>query len=349
MRLKKNIKNNVITFLFGTLVALIIGEIFVSTFINLPSKNYRNLYEEHPTYGYKHKNNFVGTTGPIKVFTNSNGYRVLDKSSEKIEYNAISVGDSFIFGHLVKYDKIFQHLLENKTNLKILNAGVSGYNLNQSLALLQDYLLINDPDLIFIGLHMASDFSSQIDDPVNWIDVRHGLLFNVNEPTYIRSIRAFLSSKSNLYHWAVEINLKNLYHQITNYENLEVTEIDNKIDDSLVRQKKNLAKTDKIESYIDRFSKLSKSKAIFVLIPGINDFDNAFDFNIYNITKQILNEKNINYVDLREFFIIEGYKYEELILNEYDVHWNVRAHKIVSDAIYEHLNLHYQQSLNNIN
>ena len=340
--LKSRLINFLISFV-GILVALIIGEILVSLIVEMPSKNDRNLYISDKSIGYWHASNFIGTTGPVTIYTNDNGYRIPGSDFDNQKYDMITVGDSFIFGHLADYKKTFQSSLEKKTNQKILNGGVSGYNLNQTYQLLKKYLKNNNPKTVLVGLHVASDFASQIDLEVDYIEVKYGLLFNAGDPTYIRTMRAFAANYSNLYYWLIEINLKNFYHTLIDYENLNLlgdlirieknfksnktNNISNQLDQHEVAQK--------IEDYINKFINIVDMNLVFIVIPNEIDLNSESNSNRYNITINKLEKLDANFVDLKKFFIY--YKYEDLILNEFDVHWNELGHQVVSDAIYETL------------
>ena len=118
--------------MLGIIIALLLGEAFVRIFLDLPNKDYRKLFVSDQSVGYKMQSNFVGTQGPVRLFTNDNGHRIFgNQNKEETEYDIVVFGDSFVFGHLTEYENTVVNLINEKTKSKVLNAGVSGYNLDQ--------------------------------------------------------------------------------------------------------------------------------------------------------------------------------------------------------------------------
>ncbi|OUU21837.1 MAG: hypothetical protein CBB97_15910 [Candidatus Endolissoclinum sp. TMED37] len=305
-------------------------------FVNLPSRVNRGLFVADEKTGYKMVPNFDGTTGLIRVFTNSNGHRVSKPDQEHNQYKIVAFGDSFVFGHLTEYSETFIGILEKQLSEPILNAAVSGYNLKQTHASIKSYMRSNSPETVIVGIDIASDIENQIDDDINWISVYYGSLFSRTDQNYINVIRAFLANYSDAYYLFIEQKLKKIW--------LELSVKDRPVSiEYLYENPKNeyevkLAYT-KIKKIITEINDTIKDKAslIVILNPRPTDLRNYSENSLYQITLQILSQLNIPTVNLQETY--ENEKFEDLVLSSVDTHPNIKAHKLIGDALFKQIRL----------
>ena len=168
---------NIFAVLIGIITALIIGEIIINLFVQLPERTYRHMFTEDKFLGYKLKPKFSGKTADVEIFIDKNGFRTDVKEKTYYNHDIITIGDSMVFGHLIAYEDTFQSRLEQKTGYKILNAGTSGYNLNQSYNLLESYLSNKKNIFSILGIDVGSDLRNQIDEGVDHLQVYKGRLY----------------------------------------------------------------------------------------------------------------------------------------------------------------------------
>lgn len=100
--------------------------------INFPKLTY------DPELSYTLRKNSVYVHDNIEfsndIRVNSAGLR--DDSASLVKPDVICLGDSYTMGWGVPAEKAFPHLIENKTGLKVLNAGISSYGTARELLLL---------------------------------------------------------------------------------------------------------------------------------------------------------------------------------------------------------------------
>ena len=325
---------NIFAVLIGIITALIIGEIIINLFVQLPERTYRHMFTEDKFLGYKLKPKFSGKTADVDIFIDKNGFRTDVKEKTYYNHDIITIGDSMVFGHLIAYEDTFQSRLEQKTGYKILNAGTSGYNLNQSYNLLESYLSNKKNIFSILGIDVGSDLRNQIDEGVDHLQVYKGRLYSSNpRNSFINRSRAYLSEVSDLYYWVIEVNLKKFYNiikKLAKNDSFELSRFDITDNEAEYEKKKIL-----ITEYIRRYKALTNNKIIIMLIPSVYDMGSISRNNTYNITLEILKTEKVSFIDLRQHFENSGYKYEKLILANNDWHWNEIAHELVSEILYD--------------
>jgi hypothetical protein len=103
--------------------------------------------------------NDTGLTGGTRFRTNSHGLRDQEITLEKApgSYRILAVGDSNVFGFGVPFEKSFSEVLESKLNADrsgmhwdVINAGLPGYSIYQSLVYAKREGIRFDPDLIIL-------------------------------------------------------------------------------------------------------------------------------------------------------------------------------------------------------
>lgn len=158
---------------FGVLevVALILG-------FNLNSAKWSSSrYVKHEHMGHIFKPNFHGwmskkiATGfkKVPVIINSWGLRDDEFPLEKLEdeYRILCLGDSFTFGYLLPVDESYPYKLEQllvtknrDKHFQVINAGMSAYEINRELALLEELGIRFSPDLVTLQFQMMDPYES---------------------------------------------------------------------------------------------------------------------------------------------------------------------------------------------
>lgn len=117
------------------------------------------LFRPHPTTGYDLRPGFRLKSGVYEISINSLGLRGQEIDLEKpsdVTRIAI-VGESSAFGYLVSDNEVASHLLEKKLRdrgrrVEVVNGGVPGYNLFQSIVRFDELLAPLDPDVVIAYL-----------------------------------------------------------------------------------------------------------------------------------------------------------------------------------------------------
>ncbi len=82
--------------------------------------------------------------------------RGLDPVPAKSGDRAVAMGDSFVYGNEVGPEENFVALLDHADNgLEVLNLGVPGYGIDQSLLKYQRYGAPLDPDIVIFGIYVS--------------------------------------------------------------------------------------------------------------------------------------------------------------------------------------------------
>lgn len=140
---------NIGILIISTTICLVIIELFLRFFygygyLNKPFE-FRKFYQYDPEIGRVVSSNRQGMYRTAEgdryyyVKTNSDGFRgkeILDRHNPKIAI----LGDSFIFGYGVDQDNIFSTILNEFTNGRLINLGISGTSTDQMYLLLKRYI-----------------------------------------------------------------------------------------------------------------------------------------------------------------------------------------------------------------
>lgn len=117
------------------------------------------LFRPHPTTGYDLRPRYRLKSGVYEISINSLGLRGREIAREKpTDVKRIAlVGESSAFGYLVSDREVAAHLLEEKLrargrHVEVLNGGVPGYNLFQSIVRFDELLAPLEPDLVIAYL-----------------------------------------------------------------------------------------------------------------------------------------------------------------------------------------------------
>jgi lysophospholipase L1-like esterase len=85
------------------------------------------------------------------------------KRASSLKRRILAIGDSGTFGQGVKRDEAWPKILENlNSNIEVMNFGVPGALLSDSLYYLRHFLLPYKPDVIIVCLFMANDINQSV-------------------------------------------------------------------------------------------------------------------------------------------------------------------------------------------
>jgi len=147
--------------LISALCLFVMAEIMVR--IMVPKETFllvNHIYHavETPGVNYTLKPNFVGTAFGVDLKTNSLGFRGPEWNIEKSPntFRIALIGDSHAFGYGVPYEQSVGEQLstvlnqQGEAHYEVLNFAISAYNSQQELAVLRNYALQYQPDLIIV-------------------------------------------------------------------------------------------------------------------------------------------------------------------------------------------------------
>lgn len=150
----------IIIFFSSSLLLGIGGECLVRLLIPYQFYNpISNIYQVVKSdVGYTYRPNFSGTAFGVPLRTNSLGFRGPEWTLkyEKGSLRIALIGDSHAFGYGVPFEEtVGERLAFFVTTLggkkcEVLNFGVGGYNSHQELAVLRNYALRFDPDIVVV-------------------------------------------------------------------------------------------------------------------------------------------------------------------------------------------------------
>lgn len=105
----------------------------------------------------------------ITMRSNARGFRGPDRGPKGDAFRILALGDSFTFGWGVEQDETFEVQMERlqaatneaggEPELEVINAGVPGYNLYQSVLSLEKKGWKLEPDVVLFGAFVQNDFS----------------------------------------------------------------------------------------------------------------------------------------------------------------------------------------------
>jgi hypothetical protein len=171
---------NLILFLFVCVTSLAVAELALRValpqpgFSAFPKSVPADLLQAHSGRSYSYRPGFSAdieeSFRTVNVSINSLGMRDTEVSAdERIDF--LAIGDSFTAGAMVEQQEAWPAQLQQQLNadgrqLRVLNAGVSGYNMEQVRIAGEDLVALK-PGAIIVGAYPA--VSSRVWDPVVWL------------------------------------------------------------------------------------------------------------------------------------------------------------------------------------
>jgi hypothetical protein len=152
----------------------------------------------------------------ISVESNALGFRDVDRPPKGKALRALALGDSFTFGWGVPREETFEARMEalqaararaaGERPIEVINAGVPGYTLYQSLLALEKRGWRVDPDVVIAGVFVQNDFSEN-SVTRDWLErKRRGLTGKHDDD----GIAEWLAAHSQAYVW-LRVKYKSSY------------------------------------------------------------------------------------------------------------------------------------------
>jgi len=263
--------------------------------------------------------NFNNLEFSTTIKTNSLGYR--DDESSLYNPDFLLLGDSFAFGWGVNKSETIDTLLENGTNLKMLNLSVSGHGTLQEYLLLKRWLTgsSHSPKTAFLLF-----YPNDINDNLGF-GYRAYPTLSLENPEQILypNVRGFLKWHEDITHQMYHGIFKHIYLFSIMRERLFSSHapIINPTDRFLV-----------FSHIVNKIKKLSKSNhlnIVFIYIPLVSFFENGQD-DYFKPFETIIRNAAIPYIDLRNILERDDYYH-------FDDHWQESGHSKAADAIYDYL------------
>jgi hypothetical protein len=341
------------TIVIVILMSLVAFELLAPYFIGLDDKramyaktrDVYNFHDEHvrfdpelgfilePDISYHHRNREYDT----QITINSAGFRDDEASLKK--HDILMIGDSFVFGTGVSNGDTVADILESKSKLKVLNAGIPQYGTLQE-SMMFDRLTppgTNTRCMTFLFFYAGNDLVNNINrtnDRNNyhpWIDQRQDS-FKVIHPTLegYSKWRARIASHD---YPAVSQYSYTAYLITNGWKNLTNNDSNN-------RRKFSPSETFEALEFIlngleNRLQPEHKKNFAIVYIPKRTYYERAAyrekADNEYNRIVTIIRSKGIEFIDLRR--VLSKSDYYEL-----DGHWKPIGHKKVASTLVDHIN-----------
>ena len=289
--------------------------------------------------------------GYFTLCTDNNGFKYKCGFKRSKNFKYAFIGDSFVEGVALEYEKTFVGLFEESKKISVANLGVTSYSPNIYLSKVK-YLLNNDYK--FDHLIVFIDVSDLYDDNTFYKLNKNFSVSEKNAKKKKLKIRKFLRTNfplTNYYMYVIKMNnrLNNETPPLISNE-----PIFNK--KASLKASWTYDKRDKIEGYDESISK-TQSEMINVMneLYEILDKNNIkFSLAVYpwpqqlkydqqnskhvQIWKNFCNEKCFKFIDFFPFFFDE--KNKSSFLNVYkkyyfwnDVHFNERGNKIIAERL----------------
>jgi len=172
---KKILAGLAISFI-SLIICFIVLEVVVRAFFSqeLIYLKTSEIWEPDNVLGWKHK---MLTSTPVNLGdrkvqfkTDVNGFRIGQELIDSPDYKIFAIGDSFIEGLQVEYEEtataIIESSLSDRLNkkIKVFNAAVAGWDVNQYLIEAKKELPQNDYNFLLVFLYVGNDFTSEARD-----------------------------------------------------------------------------------------------------------------------------------------------------------------------------------------
>lgn len=274
--------------------------------------------------------NFIASENnklPYQVVTNSYGLRNEKETSlKKSKLRILAVGDSFTFGPYVNNFQTYPSQLErvlnrDGLNAEVLDAGISGYTLEDEIAYIKEKGIKLDPDLIIIGV-----FQNDVSD---------------YDPSQ-RSVFARESQKNKLIKYGFLYQIAKQSAFLTFFQKSFSKEVT--IRDQNKRTVKDFKPSylEKYKTDLDKLSNYDKSKIIFVLFPAFNQINS----DNYSPQQEISNllERNYQVLDIKPVIEKESNPEIAYLIPE-NSHFSVYGYYLVSKQLSKIIEEKFKQRL----
>ena len=310
-------------------VSLIAAEWILRLYI--PDTDHKGMNELAPApLYYRIIPNYQGILEGVKININSDGYRDSEFERQRHDNQKLVaiIGDSITFGQGVAQEKTFPAVLENllnqsgkKTEYRVWNLGVPGYNTQQEFEVFNSFVLPQNPGWIFLA-YVINDV-----EPVNMDALK---LISGEKPENPKSWLSTQLERS----LTIQVVRNRLGRVIKLFK--PDYRFSSYVDDALNQYEGSNSSWSAVSKMIEAMNNMAQKNDIkftVVMIPSIMDFNN-YPFQRINQKMELLcKEKGIDFLDLLPYF--KNLDPQKLVVSIIDAHPNSLAHKIIAGALAE--------------
>tara|TARA_Y100000816_G_scaffold288579_1_gene273400 strand:- start:1906 stop:2958 length:1053 start_codon:yes stop_codon:yes gene_type:complete len=301
-------------------------------------------------YGYSFKSN-INTNFAVwgntyyKLCTDSRGFKFNCKDKEIKNYDIAFIGDSFTEGIALPFEKTFVGKFKEKTNLDIVNLGVSSYS--PDIYVKKTKYLVSNKIILFDHLIVGIDLTDLEDDWKREIKKTRDTL-----PTNSRKKFQFkLFLAKNLPTTYLILKKINWYIKIELIKNVNVNHLDyskNKASWSYIANYKKLDEkiknqTNNMDELFD-FLKDNNIKLSILIFPHQASIKYDIKDSLYKkIWKDYCINKCFKFIDAYSIFFdeIDNFSKEQIMKKYYiegDPHFNEKGNEVVYKILLKNLN-----------
>jgi lysophospholipase L1-like esterase len=272
---------------------------------------------------------------PIEI--NSHGLRDVERSWEKAEgeYRILGLGDSFTYGSLLELEKTYLKQLESilkkeGKKVDVINAGVIGYNLFQSLTYLRERGVKYQPDLVIYFFWLDDVSSPQSSEDIKKMyssllesrefqDIQPSKLYLVN---FLKNTLTILNSKIRF------LTEAKWLRDIENRKNNFGSNI------KIVTGEYDFEPFKKQLFELRDFTKNNNAHLLVVLIPDAVQLKNPSWQKINQILQEICFTNKIPFLNITPIFEKES-DFNSLYNFPVDAHTTAKGARIIAETVHE--------------
>lgn len=285
----------------------------------------KNILDTEKSYKINNTNLNYGKAFGVKIFTDSEGYRIKENQKLKNSKDILFVGGSVTFGPAVDVEKTFVSMINENSKFNVRNASVFGTNFENNIEIIKNHKnLRTNVDKIFINFPIDDIVSKKISLRKKKIKKENDLITRLKEIKILNDVNIFIRSKSATYVFiksiATDPQLNNYIHDLKLYENKLL----------LDQLESNLKKIDNI---------FDKKKLFFYSIPYAAQVKTNCDKSdkAEKLLKDIFSKYNYSIFFLKEEFCKENNSISYYLKND-PVHLSEKGHLITFKILNKFIN-----------
>lgn len=256
------------------------------------------------------------------------------------------IGDSFTFGAYVSYEEAFPTIVDDKIPAyNFINLGVSGYDIYQYYLMADKYTSIKKPQALLVNIYVGNDFFTYEEYREDIMEVFDKLGSLGKNDSKVKTPHQFIYSKFHDFlfglKWNGESYSKQYYPELIKNESILLKKYYGDYEQTLMTDSLFwLEKIIDFSSYKDIEVAIVLHPAIYQIYPEVfdlylrkygDDIDNFEIFKIQRLVRELLDKKNVNYIDLAPAFMEAGKK--EKLYRDLDNHYSEAGHALAAEVI----------------
>ena len=279
----------------------------------------------------------------IDIRTNSYGFRDKEWDTDTSFTNILILGNSFSAGFGINnesrwWDLIEKSLSHHKHSIRVYNAAVSGFSVNQAIDNGIELSELIQPKITIVGFYLNS--LDRIDDPFQYYEgfsvkrsaipyakvTNDELLFSFWKSEPIKTIEIYFKQNSVLYQFIEQRVRYNLLPRIR--ESLISSN-----ETEQPEQERPILSKKAFEELIELKKSVSAEIYLLPIIQHNRDFE-IFENQkiIYRELKSLSMDSEIHFIDILPEFESQVLKGTDMWINS-DAHWNETAHTLAAEII----------------